>query len=272
MLKENTRTLLFLISSVAFAIAVWFLSALLNDLIAFTVMEALKVNPEDYLIEGRMLMAILIFLLAKKRFTLTMRQIKLLPLLKGSVWALIITTATVAVFSLRFKIQPGNLHPSIITLTAAIFTMALAEEFIFRGLILEPFIIKKKAFLGLLISSMFWSLAHLLNSDFSITAYINTFLFGIIIGGLYIEAGDLTSVTIFHFLWNTLIFVVFGFNLSGFEGYSSLLKIDSATKGVSEFVWGGGYGPEGSIIVTVILLAAAVIISGKHFAREYLGK
>jgi hypothetical protein len=60
-----------------------------------------------------------------------------------------------------------------------------------------------------------------------------------------------------HFTWNFVQEVVFGFPVSGIKYFDTFISFVSTGP---EWITGGHFGPEGSIIVSVLLLAVSLLI------------
>jgi uncharacterized protein len=129
--------------------------------------------------------------------------------------ALVINTFTLTIFwyqlylidsiyLIEFPAPPlavGSLY-LIITMILSTVTGPIAEEFIFRGLLLNRLIKKTNMWGGILISSVLFSVSHM---DFDIL--IGTFLFGIIASLLYLKTKNLMVPILLHMLHNSIVFI-----------------------------------------------------------------
>ncbi|NQX82645.1 MAG: CPBP family intramembrane metalloprotease, partial [Flavobacteriaceae bacterium] len=84
------------------------------------------------------------------------------------------------------------------------------EELVFRGLILNSFLKRNKS-IGILISSVLFSLIHL-----SVTSFITSFFFGIVLSILFIRKGIIYSISL-HVFYNLLWFVLKIFSQEYFQ-------------------------------------------------------
>jgi uncharacterized protein len=130
------------------------------------------------------------------------------------------------------------------------------EELLFRGYLLNKLIFNLSEIKGILISSFIFGLWHLPISIWLIgfdpirtTIYIfNMFLLGSIFASLFLESKSLIPVAIFHALWNTLEYNLFGFaNQTGFLTGANRIIFD----------------PEEGIIGTVALLIWVGVLFSK---------
>ena len=115
--------------------------------------------------------------------------------------------------------------------------------------------------LAIIVNSLFFSLLHLLNPSFTLIPFINIVIVGILFSIYAFNEESIVGACGIHSSWNWMIGSIFGFEVSGMKlGESSLFGI--RIKG-SEIFTGGGFGPEGSIIVTIVLLVFTLIIWNK---------
>ncbi|MBI1933005.1 MAG: CPBP family intramembrane metalloprotease [Ignavibacteriales bacterium] len=130
------------------------------------------------------------------------------------------------------------------------------EELLFRGYLLNRLSIRMGEMKGIFISSIIFGLWHLPISIWLIgfdpirtSIYIlNMFLLGSVFSSLFLESRSLIPVAIFHALWNTL-----EYNLYGFANQTGLLT------GTNRIL----FDPEEGIIGTAVLLIWAVVLFSK---------
>lgn len=91
---------------------------------------------------------------------------------------------------------PGS--PLYVVFTLAVITVIgpIAEEFIFRGVLLKRIIAKTTMWSGIIISSLFFGMLH--------TDIIGAFLFGVLASLLFLRTGNLLVPIAFHSLNNSL--------------------------------------------------------------------
>lgn len=136
--------------------------------------------------------------------------------------------------------------------------VAIAEECAFRGYILSTLLDSGLGkYTSLAISSLLFSLMHLLNPDFSWMALVNIFLAGVLLGACYIYTRNLWYAFSLHLFWNFIQGPVLGYNVSGNEFAGGILS--TVTKG-SDLLSGGGFGFEGSLVCTIISIIYSVLI------------
>jgi Predicted metal-dependent membrane protease len=141
---------------------------------------------------------------------------------------------------------------SIVTLAnfISVGLTAFSEELLARGFIMTALKTTRKKWAILCVSSIIFSLVHLLNPGATALSLINTFLAGLIFAAMFVKSGKLWLSSGFHFAWNFFEGDIFGMNVSGREQWS----IFSTDMGKYEFLTGGNAGPEGGLIVTCVLI------------------
>jgi membrane protease YdiL (CAAX protease family) len=144
-------------------------------------------------------------------------------------------------------------------LLALLYYMVVAfdEELMFRGYIFQKFIeLTNKYFAAFLLSFLF-GLAHLGNPNISILSVINIILVGLLFSICYIKTNSLWLPISIHFSWNFVEGIVFGFPVSGIDNFDTFINFVPTGP---EWITGGYFGPEGGIIVSVLLLAVTSLI------------
>ncbi len=138
-----------------------------------------------------------------------------------------------------------------------------AEELIFRGWVLPVVSARYTLWAGIFLSSLMFATAHALNPGVSWLAILNLLLFGLFTALYALSEEGVWGVFGIHAVWNWVQGNIFGLEVSG-----------SPLPGVSLFViretgpdiWtGGAFGPEGGLIVTLIL---GIFIGGVLFLNR----
>jgi CAAX protease family protein len=136
---------------------------------------------------------------------------------------------------------------------------ASAEEALFRGWLLQALGARYGPWVGVVLSSLLFSLAHALGTGFAPLAALNLFLFGVFASLYAWRAGGLWGVCVWHALWNWAHGRLLGFTVSGSAAEAGLLTSIAPTG--PEAITGGRFGPEGGLAATfVFLLAIGILI------------
>ena len=156
---------------------------------------------------------------------------------------------------IQFKGLQYNM--SDLMLSIGIFTIvALSEELLIRGYVLSNLMASCNKYLALIISSIIFSLMHGLNPNINWFGFIDLFLAGILLGGSYIYTKNLWFPIALHFSWNFFQGTIFGFNVSGLNGYSIIIIGHHQNT-----IWNGGaFGFEGSVLSILFQLIAIIIV------------
>jgi len=146
-------------------------------------------------------------------------------------------------------------------LSLVLFTIvALNEEILMRGYILNNLLTSTNKYVALLISAVIFSVLHGLNPNISFLSFINLMLAGIILGSTYIFTQNLWFPISLHLFWNFFQGPVLGYSVSGMK-ISSIFKVTFIG---SNTVNGGQFGFEGSLVCTVLLIIAISLIMGYY--------
>ena len=130
--------------------------------------------------------------------------------------------------------------------------VGFGEEIAFRGYAMGTLRQTEKDWLMVLLPAVLFGIAHSTNANFSLMGCGNIILAGILLGLLALKSGQLWLGIGFHISWNFFQGCVFGFGVSGISTPS--VAVTELTG--SSLLNGGAFGPEGSIVATVVLLAA----------------
>lgn len=133
--------------------------------------------------------------------------------------------------------------------------VAVVEELVFRGYILNNLMQSVNRYAALLISSILFALAHATNPNFNWLAFVNIFLAGIILGINYIYTQNLWYAVLFHFAWNFLQGPVIGYEVSGLD-FQSIFQLELTG---NEIITGGKFGFEGSIVASLLIITVTLI-------------
>ena len=126
------------------------------------------------------------------------------------------------------------------------------EELVFRGYILNNLLASFGKWPALLVSALLFALAHGANPGYSIIAFINIFLAGILLGVNYIYTKNLWFAILLHFSWNFFQGPILGYEVSGLN-LQSLFQHEIHG---SDWLSGGKFGFEGSVLASLLYVLA----------------
>ncbi len=202
-----------------------------------------------------------------KRFTVFTRK-EARQTLWGGAWGAILILAIAA-----FLFIPG-----IITFKTAFFAsrdiwltmilmsfVALNEEAIFRGYVLQELSenMSRKAALG--ISALAFALIHFRSPNFDWLPILNLFLAGLLLGLAYFRFNGIWAPVGLHFGWNFMQGPILGFEVSG-QSMAAWLKPEFGD--APAYITGSVYGLEGTVIAVVVQLAAISWLYGELKKQE----
>lgn len=127
-----------------------------------------------------------------------------------------------------------------------------AEELLFRGYLMSLLARYFNLWTALIVSSVVFALVHATNDGFSTMGFITITIAGLLFGLLFAKTGQLWLPTGLHAAWNFMQGVVFGFPTSGIRTYS----ITTTSTSGPDWLSGGAFGFEGSILAVLLVLAA----------------
>lgn len=127
-----------------------------------------------------------------------------------------------------------------------------AEEALTRGWLLPVIGARYKPGWGIVISAIIFAVYHSLNPNLNPIAVLNLFLFGVFTALYALYEGGLWGVFGLHSAWNWAQGNLFGFEVSGMPLVG--VTLFNFMEVGPDVITGGPFGPEGGLVVTVILL------------------
>jgi membrane protease YdiL (CAAX protease family) len=142
------------------------------------------------------------------------------------------------------------------------------EEWVMRGYVYRTLRERWPAWASALSSSLLFALLHLRNPGFSWLALANIALAGLVLAALAERTGSLWSPAIAHGVWNFAVACLLSLPVSGVSPFH-LLRVTTVG---NEEVTGGGFGPEGSGVLTVLGVALTAYLWRGTWRRPPEGK
>ncbi|MCG3206691.1 MAG: hypothetical protein FOGNACKC_00290 [Anaerolineae bacterium] len=133
-----------------------------------------------------------------------------------------------------------------------------AEEALTRGWLMPVIGARYRPWLGVLISSIFFAVMHSFNPNLGPIAMLNLFLFGLFAALYSLWERGLWGVFSLHAVWNWMQGNVLGLEVSGNVAPGGTL-LDLKEIG-PDVITGGGFGPEGGLAVSAVLLAGIAVL------------
>jgi uncharacterized protein len=161
------------------------------------------------------------------------------------------------------ELEWRGLEPSafgmVLASTLVFYTLAgFGEELFFRGYPFQTLVESIRAPAAIIIMSAAFSAGHAMNPDITWIGFMNIFFAGVWLSVAYLRTRTLWLPAGLHISWNFFQGTVFSFPVSGIqqEGRSLFIGMVEGPAAIT----GGEFGPEGGLIVTVVLLAGTAYL------------
>ena len=184
---------------------------------------------------------------------------------KGIVLGVIVAGSAVLAMALlggvRWTVEgaaPGSVLAAAVSAFAVFLVPAAAEEAIFRG---YPFQALAEAWgpvIALCVTSVGFGLAHLLNPSISWISILNLVAAGFLLGVVYLRTLSLWWASGVHLGWNWTLGFLADLPVSGLEVVDNPLV--EGVAGSPDWLSGGAFGPEGSIVMFGTVVTATAIL------------
>jgi hypothetical protein len=161
----------------------------------------------------------------------------------------------------------------IVVLLLGFIVQGSTEEIFFRGWLMQLIASRHGLWLAIGINSVLFGLMHAANIPPSRELFmglLNIALFGVFISLYAAREGSLWGVCGWHAAWNWLLGLGFGLEVSGQVVDAKPLIVDLATR--TEVPWwitGAAFGPEGSVVVTALLLVGSAVLLVRGKTRDH---
>ena len=158
----------------------------------------------------------------------------------------------------------GSALVPIAILLLAFIVQGSTEEIVMRGWLMQVVASRHGLVIGLVVSSALFSLLHGGNIDLSpalAVGLLNIVLVGVFLGLYAAREGSLWGVCGWHAAWNWLLGLGFGLEVSGQAVDVTPMVVDLAARASLPFwITGGAFGPEASVVASVVLIAGCAWI------------
>lgn len=140
-----------------------------------------------------------------------------------------------------------------------------AEEVIFRGYLLPVLSARGTLAIGVVVSSVLFGLIHSLNPNVALLPILNITLAGVMFALYALVEEGIWGVFGLHSAWNWVQGNVLGLAVSGGEFGPSLFKLQ---ENGPDWLTGGLFGPEGSLVVTLLLTLTSAYLGWRLWGRR----
>lgn len=204
-----------------------------------------------------------------------LRGAAIAALMMGFVVLVWYTLVDAAVWSLNPDLGRAGL--ALLAGLLAFLVQGPSEEILFRGYILQIVTARWNLAWGIGVSAVLFAATHAANTSFGLLPMLNLVLFGLAAGAykMLIDDDQLWGVFAIHSVWNWLQQDVFGLENSGNASpvANTLFHVEP-NRQVPDAIWGGGFGPEGTLAATLVLLAllVRVLVHVRRRSRDREGR
>ena len=188
--------------------------------------------------------------------------------LKYLSWGVLISLLQMGVIALVYQVGGiGSFELNELSLEPILFILGLfpfwllqggTEEVATRGWLLTRIAARTNLPLAIAISSSLFGFLHLGNSGVTFLSVLNIILDGVLAGLLLIYTNSIWLVVAQHGTWNYVQGNLLGFQVSGTGVDASIFSFTMGSG--PDWLTGGAFGAEGSIITTLVLLVSLVIV------------
>ncbi|CZC55503.1 CPBP family intramembrane glutamic endopeptidase [Streptococcus pneumoniae] len=163
--------------------------------------------------------------------------------------------------------QFDSIHLDTYSLAFTLFTIPFwilqgtAEELVTRAWLIPQLAKRTNLKVAIIISSSLFTLLHLGNSGITFLSAIDLFLFGVAMALYLLKTDTVWGVAGIHGAWNFAQGNLFGILVSGQPSGTSLMTF--LPQGNQDWLSGGSFGIEGSIMTSLVLLLLIVYLANK---------
>ncbi|WP_049496333.1 CPBP family intramembrane glutamic endopeptidase [Streptococcus parasanguinis] len=196
--------------------------------------------------------------------------------LKYLAWGILLSLLQMGVIALVYQVCGiGTFELNELSLEPILFILGLfpfwllqggTEEVATRGWLLTRIAARTNLPLAIGISSSLFGILHLGNSGVTFISLLNIVLDGVLAGLLLIYTDSIWLVVAQHGTWNYVQGNLLGFQVSGTGADASIFSFTMGSG--PDWLTGGEFGAEGSIITTLVLLVSVVIVYRLGERRE----
>ena len=196
--------------------------------------------------------------------------------LKYLAWGILMSLVQMGVIALVYQLSGiGSFELNELSLEPILFILGLfpfwllqggTEEVATRGWLLTRIAARTNLPLAIAISSSLFGILHMGNAGVTFLSVLNIILDGLLAGLLFIYTDSIWLVVAQHGTWNYVQGNLLGFQVSGTGADASIFSFTMGSG--PDWLTGGEFGAEGSLITTIVLLASLVIVYRLGERRE----
>ena len=183
-------------------------------------------------------------------------------------WGILLSLLQMGMIALVYQVGGiGTFELNELSLEPILFILGLfpfwllqggTEEVATRGWLLTRIAARSNLPLAIAISSSLFGILHMGNAGVTFLSVLNIILDGVLAGLLFIYTDSIWLVVAQHGTWNYVQGNLLGFQVSGTRADASIFSFTMGSG--PDWLTGGEFGAEGSIITTLVLLVSVVTV------------
>lgn len=183
--------------------------------------------------------------------------------LKGAGFGILMIAATVLLSLLSGAVRlsySGFRIGYVLLFLIGYMVQGMSEEVMCRGYLMVSITRRNQVWRAVLVSSLVFSLLHIMNPGFGILPFINIFLTGVVFGVYALKRNDLWGACAMHSFWNFFQGHIFGISVSGTGARDGASILNASAQPTSTLLTGGSFGIEGSISCTIVIVVSLLLV------------
>ncbi|VTS16450.1 CAAX amino terminal protease family protein [Streptococcus porcinus] len=142
------------------------------------------------------------------------------------------------------------------------------EELLTRGWLLPILARRTHLAIAIIVSSSLFGIMHLSNDNINFYSVLSIIVVGVFLALYMLKTDNIWGVAGIHGAWNFTQGNIFGISVSGTEAGPSLMRFGQKA-GTPDWISGGAFGIEGSLIASLVILVATVYMAWQLVKKEH---
>ncbi|MBA2795616.1 CPBP family intramembrane glutamic endopeptidase [Streptococcus porcinus] len=142
------------------------------------------------------------------------------------------------------------------------------EELLTRGWLLPIIARRLPLAIAIIVTSSLFGIMHLSNNNINFYSVFNIVVIGIFLALYMLKTDNIWGIAGIHGAWNFTQGNIFGISVSGTGAGSSLMHFGQKA-GTPDWISGGAFGIEGSLIASLVILVATVYMAWQLVKKEH---
>lgn len=188
-------------------------------------------------------------------------------LMMGAYFVLALLTGSLKAETFQYHFTDLGVWISVFLVLPGWLIQGASEEIMTRGWLYQSVSAKHGGYWGIVIAPSIFGVLHVLNANGSVVSMLNLILFGLFAVLYVLQDGGLWGICALHSAWNWTQGNLLGIRVSGNPVIGGALVAPGSVYG-EPYITGGGFGAEGSVLITLILIMGIAYLLTKIRARH----